>query len=199
VRVDQIYVEVPSVSDQRPNSSPETFSLQAWKAEVLDRDSRQCVNCGGEDKVAACFVVPVEVGGNLRVSNGVTVCRECRIAAESSRVLPQRIDNKTPINFLISSSLHKVINQYVHNGSKFGSVSALMRSMISSYITQPELYEDLQSWQDDGSDVKVNGWVDGLQYQTFKGMCKSKGISYTDALKGLLLVAIDGYEPADNH
>lgn len=187
------------MEDRKTSSAPETASLAAWKVEVLDRDTHKCVNCGGEDKVAACFVIPVEVGGNLRVSNGVTVCRECRIAAESSRVLPQRIDNKTPINFLISSGLHKVVNQYVHNGSKFGSVSALMRQMISSYITQPELYEDLQSWQDDGSDVKVNGWVDGLQYQIFKGMCKNKGISYTDALKGLLLVAIDGYEPSANH
>lgn len=187
------------MNDRKTSPAPETASLLAWKTAVLSRDSSQCVNCGGEDKVAACFVIPVEVGGNLRVGNGVTVCRECRIAAESSRVLPQRIDNKTPINFLISGGLHKVVNQYVHNGSKFGSVSALMRSMISSYITQPELYEDLQSWQDDGSDVKVNGWVDGLQYQIFKGMCKNKGISYTDALKGLLLVAVDGYESADNH
>jgi len=113
-------------------------------------------------------------------------------------VLPQRIDNKTPINFLISDNLHKVVNKYVHNGSKFGSVSALMRSMISSFIAQPELYEDLQSWQDEGSDVKVNGWVDGLQYQLFKNMCRAKGISYTDALKALLLVAVDGYQ-TDNH
>lgn len=113
-------------------------------------------------------------------------------------MLPQRIDNKTPINFLISDGLHKTVNKYVHNGSKFGSVSALMRSMISSFITQPELYEDLQSWQDIGSDVKVNGWVDGLQYQIFKGMCRGKGISYTDALKALLLVAVDGYQP-ENH
>jgi len=98
---------------------------------------------------------------------------------------------------LISDKLHRTVNKYVHNGSKFGSVSALMRSMISSYIAQPELFEDLQSWQDAGSDVKVNGWVDGLQYQVFKGMCRTKGISYTDALKGLLLVAIDGYD--DKH
>lgn len=182
--------------DQKTSSEPGTSNLLAWKAEVLERDQNSCVNCGGLDKVAACFVIPVEVGGNLRVSNGVTVCRECRIAAESSRVLPQRIDNKTPINFLISKGLHGIVTMYVKNGSKFGSVSALMRSMISSYITQPELYEDLQSWQDQGSAVKVNGWVDGMQYQIFKGMCKNKGISYTDALKGLLLVAIDGYEPS---
>lgn len=177
--------------------APEISGEAEWKAKVLERDGGSCVNCNSQDKVAACFVVPVEVGGNLRVSNGVTVCRECKIAAESSRVLPQRIDNKTPINFLISDKLHKTVNKYVHNGSRFGSVSALMRSMISSYIAQPELFEDLQSWQDAGSDVKVNGWVDGLQYQVFKGMCRTKGISYTDALKGLLLVAIDGYE--DKH
>lgn len=169
-------------------------ALSSWKTAVLTRDSNQCVNCGSDDKVAACFVIPSEVGGNVKLSNGVTVCRDCRISAESSRVLPQRIDNKTPINFLISSNLHSIVNQYVHNGSNFGSVSALMRSMISSYICEPEIYEDLQSWQDNGSDVKITGWVDGVQYHEFKRLCKNKGISYTDALKALLLVAIDGYE-----
>jgi hypothetical protein len=187
------------VDRTRTTSHPDTPGIEEWKAKVLDRDGRSCVNCGSEEKVAACFVIPAEVGGTLRTSNGVTVCRECRIAAESSRVLPQRIDNKTPINFLISRGLHDTVNKYVHNGSKFGSVSALMRSMISSFITQPELFEDLQGWQDEGSDVKVNGWVDGIQYQIFKGMCRNKGISYTDALKALLLVAVDGYQPTDNH
>ena len=71
--------------------------------------------------------------------------------------------------------------------------------MISSFITQPELYEDLSNWQDGGSDVKVNGWVDGAQYEVFKVMCRDRGLSYTDALKGLLLVAIDGYEPSGQH
>lgn len=167
--------------------------LKDWKAAVLQRDGGSCVSCGATNRVAACFVVPVEVGGTLRVSNGATVCRECRILAESSRVLPQRIDNKTPINFLISNQLHASVTEYVHGGSSFGSVSALMRSMISSFITQPELYEDIQVWQDFGSSVKVNGWVDGSQYALFKALCRGKGISYTDALKGLLLVAIDGF------
>lgn len=180
-------------------SGPSVTDIDEWKKKVLSRDSSCCVNCNSNDNVAACFIVPVEAGGNLVASNGVTVCRECRIAAESSRVLPQKIDNKTPINFLISESLHRVVNDYVHNGSKFGSVSALMRSMISSFITNPELYEDLQGWQDPGSDVKVNGWVDGVQYHVFKSMCRSKGISYTDALKALLLVAIDGYQHSGNH
>lgn len=187
------------IDQQKTISAPEVPGLAAWKVSVLERDGQACVSCLSKERVAACFVVPIEVGGTLRISNGVTVCRECRISAESSRVLPQRIDNKTPINFLISDSLHKAVTDYVHNGSKFGSVSALMRSMILSFISQPELYEDLQSWQDAGSEVKVNGWVDGIQYSVFKGMCRGRGISYTDALKALLLVAVDGYQPTGNH
>jgi len=163
-----------------------------WKSRVLERDGHACVNCERTQKVAACFIVPIEAGGKLRVSNGATVCRECRIAAESARVLPLRIDNKTPINFLISQDLHKTVRGYVHNGSRFGSVSALLRAMIGSFITQPELYEDLQQWQDEGSDVKVNGWVDGMHYEVFKSMCQDRGVSYTDALKSLLLVAVEG-------
>jgi hypothetical protein len=144
--------------------------------------------------VAACFVIPSEAGGRIRIENGVSLCRECRIAAEGARVLPLRIDNKTPINFLISNKLHDTIEKFAHNGSKFGSISALVRHMISSFITEPEMYEDIGMWQDFGSGVKINGWVDGSIYLTFKAMCQDRGMSYTDTLKSLLLVAVDGYE-----
>ena len=183
------------MSIRSSSPAPEFSNLTDWKDKVLARDGGSCVNCNSQEKTVACFIVPSEVGGNLRLSNGVTICRECRILAESSRVLPQRIDNKTPINFLISEKLHKLVNDYVHHGSNFGSVSALVRSMITSFITQPELYEDLQNWQDRGAEIKLNGWTNGIQYDVFRGMCRDRGISYTDALKGLLLVATDGYEP----
>lgn len=172
-------------------------TLQEWKAKVLERDGG-CVNCGRTSRIAACFVIPPDAGGTLRVQNGVTLCRDCRIAAEGSRFFPQRIDNKTPINFLVSKNLHRCVHAYVRNGSRFGSVSALLRAMISSFITQPELYEDLPMWQDRGSDVKVNGWVDGVQYEVFRQMCKDRGISYTDAFKSLLLVAVEGYDLNDS-
>ena len=185
---------------KEPSAGPmsDVDSLREWKDKVLQRDE-VCVNCESAEKLAACFIVPPEVGGHLKTGNGVTVCRECRLKAESARVLPQRIDNKTPVNFLMSKSLHQVVHKYAHNGSRFGTVSALMRAMISSFITQPELYEDLQNWQDGGSDIKVNGWVDGSQYEVFKSMCRDRGMSYTDALKALLMVAIDGYEPTESH
>jgi hypothetical protein len=174
---------------------PDESVLSEWKRLVLARDGNRCANCERERQVAACFIIPPEVGGRMRPQNGVTLCRECRIAAEGARVLPQRIDNKTPINFLISRELHEIVDKFAHNGSKFGSISALVRRMISSFITEPELYEDLHLWQDHGSEVKVNGWVDGSQYEVFKHMCQDRNMSYTDALKSLLLVAVDGYEP----
>ena len=183
----------------RPGVMSDVSDLMDWKDKVLEKHNRTCVNCERTDRVAACFVVPPEAGGKLRTANGVVVCRECRIAVEGARALPQRIENKTPINFLISSRLHSTVHSYVRNGSRFGNVSSLLRAMICSFITQPELYQDLEQWQDAGSEVKVNGWVDGAQYEIFKVMCKDRGVNYTDVFKSLLLVAVQGYEVDEKH
>ena len=176
---------------------PNVDKIKDWKESVLKRDNGRCVNCERKSHISACFVIPPEAGGRIRTENGVTLCRECRVAADGARVLPVRIDNKTPINFLMSRRLHDAVDRYAKNGSKFGSISALVRRQITSFIVDPELYEDIRQWQDDGSDVKVNGWVDGDQYEVFKRMCQERGLTYTDALKALLLVAIDGYK-SDN-
>lgn len=180
-----------------PRKGPmsDVADVAEWKTRVLERDGKKCVNCERDKRVAVCFIVPPEAGGFLRTSNGVVVCRECRIASENARVLPARIENKSPINFFVSRKLHGHVNEFVHNGSKFGSISALVRRMIYSFITEPDLYEDLKQWQDRGSEVRINGWVDGAQYGAFKEICSAMGMSYTDALKGLLLVAVEGYEP----
>lgn len=164
--------------------------LSEWKKAVLERDGSRCINCESARHVAASFVIPPEAGGRIKTANGVSLCRECRIAAEGHRVLPQRIDNKTPINFLVSSRLHEQVEDFVHNKSNFGNISALIRHMISAFITSPELFDDLDMWQDDGSDVKVNGWVDGVQYECFKRLCYDRGLSFTSVFKSLLLVAI---------
>ncbi len=164
--------------------------FKEWKTAVLARDNGECVNCERRRHVTACFVVPPEVGGRMRTSNGVTICRDCRLQAESSRVLPQRIDDKTPINFLISKRLHESIETYA-KGSNFGNISSLVRHMILEFITSPDLYEDIGLFQDDGSDIKINGWVPGGHYEIFKRMCHERNISYTEAFKALLLVAVD--------
>ena len=187
--------KIDVVIEGRPGPMDDVQNVAEWKIRVLERDGNKCVNCERAVRVAVCFIVPPEAGGNLRVSNGAVVCRECRISSESARVLPVRIENKAPINFFVSRKLHTHVSSFVKNGSKFGSVSALVRRMINSYITEPDLYEDLAQWQDRGSEVRINGWVDGTQYGVFKEACSGMGMSYTDALKGLLLVAVEGYEP----
>ena len=164
--------------------------LLKWKREVLARDNNTCVNCDRARHTAACFIVPPEVGGRIRPSNGVTVCRDCRILAEGSRVLPQRIDNKTAINFLISPMLHKSVEEYAGK-SNFGNISSLVRHMISAFITSPELFDDISLYQDDGSSIKINGWVDGNSYDVFKRMCGERNISFTDCFKALLMMAVD--------
>lgn len=179
----------------KPSVLSDVKTVNEWKSKVLDRDGHQCVNCTSKINLAPCFLIPPEAGGKLITTNGATFCRGCRLAAEEARVLPTKIDNKTPINFLISKELHHAVETFVHNGSNFGSISALVRKMITSFINEPELFEDLKLWQSEGSDVKCNGWVPGHQYSVFRTMCQERDISYTDALKALLLVAIDGYSP----
>lgn len=185
------------LAEIKPGVLSDVSSLEEWKDRVLTRDGGKCVNCDISGKVTACFIIPPEVGGKLRMSNGATICRECRIAAEGARVLPSRIDNKTPINFFVSAKLHETVVDYAKNGTNFGSVSAVVRQMVSSFVSNPELFEDLSLWQDTDSEatsVKVNGWIDGDLYDRFKTLCHDRGLTYTSALKGLLLVAVDGYE-----
>lgn len=178
------------VNNPRVGHMSDVSSFSEWKSCVVSRDGGLCVNCESTELVSACLVVPYEVGGKLRTSNGVTLCRECRKSLYSSRVSTGRIDNKTSINFLISNRLHKDIVNFTRD-SKFGNVSSLLRAMIDSFISDPDAYEDISSWQDHGSEVKINVWVDGSKYNKFRNICKDRGISYTDALKALLLVAID--------
>ena len=190
-----IEIEVDMGVRAKRGPMSDVADIVEWKEKILERDGSKCVNCEKKTRIAVCFIVPPEAGGHLRTANGVVICRDCRISSESARVLPARIENKAPINFFVSRNLHTHVDGFVHDGSKFGSVSALVRKMIHSFITEQDLYEDLAQWQDRGSEVRINGWVDGSQYEAFKAICSERGMSYTDALKGLLLVAIEGYEP----
>jgi hypothetical protein len=173
--------------------------LKEWKVNVLTRDQERCVNCGLSDRVAAVFIVPREAGGKLLTSNGATICRNCRIASEGIRMNPVKIEQKTPINFFISEKLHSSLNEFVKaNTPNVGSVSGLIRRMMNSFITDYDLYPDIAQWQDqDGADVKINCWVNGASYTVFKMLCQELNLSYTDALKGLLLMAIAGVTSED--
>ena len=166
--------------------------LLEWKKQVLQRDGNACINCEKQNHVAPCFIVPPDAGGRIKLSNGVTLCRDCRFQAEGSRILPTKIDNKTAINFLMSRELHESVNAYASE-SNFGGISSLVRHMMLTFITNPEQFEDISLWQDPGTDpaaIKVNGWVSGVQYEVFKRLCNERNLSFTNVFKGLMMVAV---------
>src|SRR5580704_15930937 len=114
--------------------------LTEWKKAVLERDQYRCVNCEKKSHVAAAFVVPPEVGGRIRPSNGISICRDCRLNSERARVLPQKIDDKTPINFLVSRKLHEALERVVHAPGGIGSLSGLIRQMMNLFLASPEQF-----------------------------------------------------------
>lgn len=174
--------------DNAVDSAEEARKLIAWKKAVLARDANSCVNCLRKTNIAVSYVIPPEAGGELRVSNGVSICRQCRVAAESVKTPASKIDNKTPLNFLISRKLYNQVKDYCDDKSI--SISALIRQMISLFIKYPEQFEDLELFQDPGSEIKVNAWCDGDEFSTMKKMCQDKNVTLTNTLKSLLLMAI---------
>lgn len=173
---------------------PNKPDISEWKKLVLARDSNTCINCEQIDHVAAAFIVPPEAGGRIKLANGVTLCRDCRISTESARALPIKLDNKTPINFLVSKELHENAETYAKE-SNFGNLSSMIRHMIQAYIQAPETFSDLYLWQDGSkgslSEIKINLWCQSDIYEAFKRICQSNNISFTNAFKGLMLMAMD--------
>jgi uncharacterized protein YpmB len=56
-----------------------------------------------------------------------------------------------------------------------------------SYVEDADRFDDLDKYQgSDPADVKVNVWVPADQYQIFHRLVRSKGLTVTDAIKGLI-------------
>ena len=154
-----------------------------WRSEVLAKHGGTCANCGGGDKVEPRMILPEEAGGSLDPSNGVALCRPCDIALEAT-LARRQAPNRRPVNFWVSSDLYERLKTI--NG--FGSISQLVRHMMSYYIVMPSRFEDLAMYQDDGKEVKINVWANSKDYQTFKEMVRREGVTVTDALKSLLVL-----------
>lgn len=52
---------------------------------VLDRDGRECVNCGAESNLTVHHIVPISDRGTNWMSNLVTLCRKCHRSAHNHR------------------------------------------------------------------------------------------------------------------
>ncbi len=72
---------------------------------TLERDNRECVNCGAGSNLVVHHIVPISNQGTNQMSNLATLCRDCHQAAHNHR---QR-DNVSSSNQSTRRSLHTTI------------------------------------------------------------------------------------------
>jgi hypothetical protein len=141
----------------------------------------KCSNCGGTDRVRSKMIVPATSGGFNVEGNMVALCRPCDLASEA-HLTPKAEQPRRLVNFWVSRSLY----EWMQGETGFDSMGALVRYLMSKYVVDETRYDDLENYQDAGSDVKINVWVESESYQVFKDLVDRRGMSVTDAFKSLL-------------
>lgn len=159
--------------------------VEAWEEKVVAKHRGGCVNCGSKYRLAVRQIIPTDAGGRLVESNGVLVCRRCEMAAQSFLNAAQS-DSRRPINFLVSRALYDTLQEGLKASHGFKSMGSLIRYLITLYVEDVNRFDDLEQYQDDGSDVKINIWIDIDVYNDFKDKVSARGLSVTDAIKGLI-------------
>jgi len=157
----------------------------SWESVVLSEGRGKCANCGSEDRLRARMIVPEVAGGKLIPSNGIVLCRTCELAMDTASRYVEPSQKKRPVNFWVSKKLY----DRLHNESEktsFKSMAGLVRFLMTKYVSDPDRFDDLGNYQDSGTDVKVNVWVESDIYERFKELVDRRGSTVTDALKGLI-------------
>jgi hypothetical protein len=168
----------------------------AWIDAVWEFHHGKCSNCGQAEHVSVRMIVPEEAGGKLVLSNGIVLCRTCDVAktavekAQASGKTPRR-----PVNVWVSKGLYEQVHTALKTKNGFRSMGSLVRHMMGMMAETPERFDDLSQWQDQGSDVKVNLWVDQKDYDVFKTVLSDKNLTVTEGVKGLLLMYTDEAAP----
>lgn len=165
-----------------------------WERAVLDRHRNKCANCGSDIRVRVRPVVPVESGGEYVPSNGTVLCRCCDLAMDS-RPRELKGEEKQPVNFWVSRSLHDRILRSFEKKNGFIGMGPLVRFMMSKFVVDEGRFDDLEQWQDEGTDVKVNLLADGRTYDSFKRLANKRGLTVTDAIKSLLVMYLEEAVP----
>ena len=158
---------------------------KAWVNAVRERSRNRCSNCGSTDKLRVRMIVPEKAGGQFVESNGVLLCRVCEMAADSVPDGSKGSDRRL-VNFWVSRRFHERIMEAIASRNGFRSVGSLVRYLMSRYIDDEKRFDDLEQYQDSGSEVKLNVWVDRDRYDQFQAMLQNRGITVTDALKSLI-------------
>jgi len=158
---------------------------RAWDAVVMAEARGKCANCGSEDRLRPRMVVPEVAGGKLIPSNGIVLCRTCELAMDSAGRYVEPGQMKRPVNFWVSKKLYDRL-QNESEKTSFKSMAGLVRFLMTKYVSDPDRFDDLAQYQDVGTDVKVNVWVESGIYGRFKELVDRRGSTVTDALKGLI-------------
>lgn len=181
-----------SSTQDKPEVS-ETVTLKVSARQVWDKAVRKagknlCANCGAQDHLKACLIVPEESGGELKPSNGVLLCRGCELRAGPRGLTAQPAGPKRPINFWLSRQLYDQL-QVGANLTVFKSCGGLVRFLMTQYTLRPQDFEDLALHQPPSdADVKVNIWVDYDLYAKFRVCIEKQNVSVSAALRSLIVI-----------
>jgi hypothetical protein len=156
-----------------------------WEKKIWQRYRNRCANCGQEERLRVKMIVPLEAGGQMSESNGVLLCRSCEMAAEASKKDSKANDQRL-VNFWVSRRLFDRIQEGLQTYKAFNSMGSLVRYLISKYIEDESRFDDLELYQDEGADSKLNVWVERDRYDTFKVLLDKRGMTVTDAIKSLI-------------
>lgn len=161
---------------------------EAWATQVWEACKGQCSSCGARERLKAHPVVPVGAGGKKIVTNGILLCRTCELARDiaSRSPSPASGEHTRPINFWVSRELHRKLKNGMSARYGFKSVSSLVRFLMSKYVRDSQRFGDIDLYQDNGTEVKINVWVGRDMYDRFKELAERRGVTVTDTLKGLI-------------
>ena len=160
----------------------DAIDARFWHQAVLERFRGQCASCGSEHKVTPRLVVAEHLGGKKTLANSTLWCRACEMVANT--VPSKDKEDRRIVNIWVSSSLHERLQQSKELG-RIESIGALVRQLISSYVKDTSRFDDLAQYQDTGSDVRLNVWVEHDLYRVFKETVDTQGLTVTSALKSL--------------
>lgn len=155
------------------------------EAEAVARANGKCNGCREPAALRGVEVVP---GWHGRGGHWAALCRTCEFAAELDKRDRTAASGPLtrPINIWVSSKLFERIHNGLSEKYGFRSMSSLVRYLMSKYVMDVSRFEDVGQYQDQGSDVKVNVWVPRDIYAVFQSQAQSRGLTVTDALKGLI-------------
>lgn len=170
-----------------------------WRHEVWTAHKGLCAGCGGGDHVVVVMLIPAEAGGKFVPENGSTICRVCQVAAKALEKAAESGTGEAkrrPINIWVGKALYERITLSLESGTGFTSMGSLTRFMMSLVVADPTRFADLGLYQDPGTDVKINLWVERAVYDDFKVVLAGMDMTVTSAIKGLLLMYVSDAEPA---